>query len=255
MKKVLLTITLIAFATISTLAQCYGITFDELEVTEENAADIFGDGLASYNPSQNMLTLQAGFDYHLSTNFVTINTGRDFIIRLEGDAAIYAAIECGDNLSIETARPFTLKITANISGSALKCPNLMVNDNVTLDLLSRNSSSELHALDCTGELIMNNAILTAEVTTARLAVAAQRMTLNGCWLQRPKGGSINPAEGGICFGDGTAAKIVRITTEGYGIEENEQLDEESQVLKCFENGQIVIIRNRQKYNVAGQRIF
>ncbi|MBR0177794.1 MAG: hypothetical protein IJQ11_10245 [Bacteroidales bacterium] len=253
MKKLVLTLVAVIALTATTFAQNYGIAFGEMEVNGENAADIFGDGKASYSPEQNLLTLQEGFDYHLSKYFITIATGRDFCIHLEGNAEIYACIDCSDNLTIESNEPDTLKITANISGSALKCRNLTVNDNVTLDLLSRNSSSDFHALDCTA-LTVSNAILTAEVTTARLAVAAETMTLDGCWLQKPRGGGINPVEGGICFGDGIAAKQVRITTIGYGIEENDEVMQNEKVQKRFEDGKIVIIKDGKKYSITGQAL-
>jgi len=254
MKRLFMTIAAVMMAVTAVFAQGYGIKFDELEVTPENASDIFGDGLASYNPETNLLTLQDGFDYHLSKNFVVIGTGRDFGIRLEGNAEFYASVDCWDNLYIEADEAYTLKMTANISGSALKCPNLTVNENVTLDLLSRNSSSALHALDCAGELTVNKAVLLAEVTTARMAVAAQQMTLNGCWLKKPRGGGINPNEGGICYADGLPANQVQILVEGFGIEENEGSNDGEGVIKVFEDGQIFIIREGKRYNVMGQEI-
>ena len=72
-------------------AQNYGIVFGELEVTEANAADIFGDGMASYDVATNKLVLQDGFTYSLSHDLVTINTGREFHIVLEGSAAMVAS--------------------------------------------------------------------------------------------------------------------------------------------------------------------
>lgn len=253
MKKI--TVMMAVFAmTATAVAQNYGITFGEHEVTANNAANIFGDGKAAYDATQNTLTLQDGFDYHLSKNFVTIATGRDFRIRLEGNAEMTASVDCNDNLSIEASQPYTLKITSNISGSALKCPNLTIENDVTLDLLSRNSSSDLHALDCAGTLTANAAILYVEVTTARLAVAVQEMKLNGCWLQKPKGGIVNPVEGGICFGDGIAAKQVRIVVEGFGIEENNPIESQNTTRKIFEDGHIIIIKDGEKYNLNGQRI-
>lgn len=253
MKKIMILLA-VAAMTITANAQNYGITFGELEVTAENAADIFGDGKVAYDAEQNTLTFQEGLDYHLSKNFVTIATGRDFHIHLEGNAEMSASVNCSDDLFIESVKPYSLKITANISGSALKCPNLTIENDITLNLLSRNSSSDLHALDCAGTLTVNTAILNAEVTTARLAVAVQDMVLNGCWLQKPKGGIINPAEGGICFSDGIPAKQVHIVIEGFGIEENDGLQQDKQVQKIYENGQIVIIKDGKRYNAKGQQL-
>jgi len=253
MKRITLFLAVVAMSVSMAKAQGYGITFGELEVTAENAADIFGNGKAAYDATQNTLTLQDGFNYHLSTNFVTIATGNDFHIRLEGNAEMAASIDCSDNLFIETSEPQTLKITSNISGSALKCPNLTIENNVTLDLLSRNSQDGMFALDCADNLTVNGAILLAEVTTSRMAVATRQLNLNNCWLQKPRGGTVSQVEGGICFGDGIPAKQVRIVVEGFGIDENLNTPTEK-VHKVFENGQVLIIKEGKRYNLKGQEI-
>lgn len=235
----------------SLVAQGYGIVFGEHEVTSENAADIFGDGMASYNLEQNTLTLHDGFNYSLSHGLVTINTGSVFTILLEGKAIIYAAVDCSDDMMIQAVDFDTLKITSNISGSALKCASLTLNEGVCLDLLSRNSQQNMYALDCATELMLHKASLFAEVTTAQIAVITPRLTLDGCWLQKPRGGGVNASYGGICFADGVPAKVVRIIVEGFGIDELVQ-PSQGRVEKVFENGQIVIIKDGRRYNVAGQ---
>ena len=236
------------------MAQNYGITFGDLEVTAENAADIFGDGLASYDLEQNQLTLQEGFDYHQSKDFVTISTGRDFHIRLEGNAEMAVCVDCGDNLFIEASDAYTLEITSNISGSALKCPNLTVENNVSLELLSRNSQDGMYALNCADALTVNYASIRAEVTTARLAVAVQQLVLNESYLQKPAGGIVNPVEGGICYGDGSPAKLVRIMPDVTNLEENNVPTQNARTQKLFENGRIVIVKDGRKFNLAGQEV-
>lgn len=235
------------------MAQNYGIMFHELEVTEENAADIFGDGKASYNAEQNTLVLREDFSYQLSRGFVTISTGSEFHIHLEGNAEIYAAVKSDDDIVIEADDEFTMKFTSNISGSALKCKKLTVMPNVWLDLLSRNSQSGMYALEC-DELTVNSAKLNAEVTTAQLAVATQRMTLNGCWLEKPRGGFVSAFNGGICFGDGFPAKLVRITTKGFGVDEMDEPTHNTGVKKVYENGQIVIVKDGKRYDVTGREL-
>lgn len=253
MKKLSLAMAVIAWSVTAAFAQSFGISFGSLEVTADNAADIFGDGKAAYDLNSNTLVLQDGFDYHLSTGFVTIATGNDFTVRLEGNAEMAASVDCIDNVIVETEEPNALKITANISGSALKCPNLHIGRNVTLDLLSRNSADDKHALDCAGELSIDFGTLHAEVTTARLAVAVQRLTLSECYMQKPRGGIVNPVEGGICFGDGIAAKQVRLIASGTGIEENETPPTQ-RVQKVCENGQVVIIKDGKRYSLTGQAL-
>ena len=252
MKKLMLALAVMAFMAATPLnAQEYGIMFGELEVTETNATDIFGDGMASYDASENTLFLRDGFEYHLSHGLVTIRTGHVFHILLEGKAEISASIECADPIIVETEKEGALKITSNISGSALKCLALTLNPDVTLNLLSRNSQREMYALDCE-RFTVNEANLYAEVTTADLAVHTGGMTLNGCWLQKPRGGSVNGAWGGICYADGLPAKDVRIVVEGFGIEE---YDETSfPVEKVFEKGQILIIKDGKYYDVTGREV-
>lgn len=235
------------------MAQNYGIVFNELEVTEENASDIFGDGLASYDAAQNTMVLREGFDYHLSRGFVTINTGSDFHIHLVGNAKIYAAVASDDNVIVEADDEYTLNFVANISGSALKCKNLTVMPKVYLDLLSRNSQNDMYALDCE-TLTVDHATLYAEVTTAQMAVATRQMTLDGCWLKKPRGGFVSSINGGISFGDGSPAKLVRIVSEGYGVDEVNEPMHKAAVEKIYENGRIVIVKDGKRYDVTGRKL-
>ena len=188
-------------------AKNYGLRFGEKEVTSKNAKDIFGDGKASYDAATNTLTLSEGFAYSLPKGLVDWNTGKELHIRLEGDAVIKAAIKSADNIVIEGAHK--LNIVSNISGSALECPSLEINEGVTLDLLSRNSQEGMYALKCYN-LTVRNAILQAEVTTADWAIDVQELMVDGCWMEKPKGGFVDKEKNCICFGDGTPAKRVRI---------------------------------------------
>lgn len=260
MKKIFTTASILAlvlaFCAISQIAkaQSYGIVFGDLEVTEANAGDIFGDGMAAYDPELNLLMLRNGFDYHLSHGKVTINTGNDFTIMLLGRAEIYACIESEDPVVLASDNGDTLKITSNISGSALKCKSLFVPKDFCLDLLSRNSQDDMYALDCEKDFIVDGGYLFAEVTTADMAVKTTDMTLTGSYLLKPRGGNVNPAWGGICFADGTRAKTVWIVPDDYNVvDEHDVIQGESSVQKVFENGRIVIIRDGKRYNVLGQR--
>ena len=191
-------------------AKNYGLRFGEKEVTSKNAKNIFGDGKASFDASSNTLVLEEGFAYSLSKGLVEWNTGQELHIRLEGNAVIKAAIKSQDRIVIEGAHQ--LSIVSNISGSALECPSLELNPGVTLDLLSRNSQAGMYALSC-ANILVNSATLQAEVTTANLAIETQELLLNGCWMEKPKGGLIDTEKGCVCFGDGVPAKRVRIAPE------------------------------------------
>jgi len=209
MKKIILLLAAICCLS-GVQAKGYGLRFGDKEVTSKNAKNIFGDGKASYDASTNTLTLRDGFAYSLSKGLVVWNTGKELHIRLEGDAIIKAAVKSQDAIIIEGAHK--LNITSNISGSALECPSLLLNEGLTLDLLSRNSQAEMYALSCP-VITVNHAILQAEVTTADVAIKTRQITLNGCMIEKPKGGYADEGKEYICFGDGTPAKRVRIAPQ------------------------------------------
>lgn len=189
----------------------YGVRFGNLEVTSKNKNDIFGDGKAAYNPGTNTLVLQDGFSYSLGKGLVTIDTKQEtFVIELKGDAVIKAAVRCSKPVRITADKPCTLSITSNISGSALQCAGLSIAAPLTLKLLSRNSQRDMYALDCNGKIEVAAATLFAEVTTADMAIKANELLLEKSLIEKPKGGGLNADQGGLCFGDGTPAKIVRI---------------------------------------------
>lgn len=247
---------ILMFFTISqtTTAQNCGIVFGDLEVTEANAGDIFGDGLAAYFPDLNTLVLKDGFNYHLSHGLVTINTGNDFIIMLNGNAEIYACVECEDNVLLDSEDADTLSITSNISGSALKCRSLFISKDICLNLLSRNSQEDMYALDCAGTLTVEGGSLYAEVTTASMAVKTNDLQMKYSYLLKPRGGSVNPIWGGICFSDGVPAKTVWIVPDSYNNLSENHIINKTNVQKIYKNGQILIIKDGKQYNIAGQQL-
>ena len=171
-------------------------------------AELFKDGKASYDAATNTLVLNDGFQYSLPKGLLRIETGKPLTIRVEGEALIKASLLSADDLRIEgNAR--TLSVTSNISGSAIECPKLTIEEGVTLNLLSRNSQEGMYALKC-NELIINHAMLNAEVTTANIAVATQKLSLKKAYILKPKQGKLNQAKGCISFGDGIPAKVVHI---------------------------------------------
>ena len=173
-------------------------------------SEIFKNGKIKYEKSTNTLVLEDGFRFSLGKGLLLFNTGKDLRILLKGNAEFKASLVFKDNLIIEAAKPATLSVTSNISGSASECPNLTVNEPVDLQLLSRNSQDGMHALNCKGTLTVKNALFRAETTTANLSVKVKELSLDKVLLEKPKGGIVNDQGGGICYGDSLPAKIVRI---------------------------------------------
>lgn len=175
-------------------------------------SEILKDGKAKYLKSTNTLVLEEGFLFRQGKGLVVFNTGKDLRILLKGNAEFRAALDFKDKVIMDSEGDYKLSVTSNISGSALKCPALIVNKNVKLELISRNSQDGMYALDCK-DITVNGGTILADVTTAYMAVKTMQLNLNGSWLEKPKGGIVDAEKGCICFGDSLPAKRVRITPE------------------------------------------
>ena len=173
-------------------------------------AEVLQAGKIKYEKATNTLILEDGFKYSLGKGLVVFETGKDLHILLKGDAEFRAALVFKNNVIIDAEKPATLSVTSNISGSAIQCPELTINKDARVSLMSRNSQEGMYALSCEA-ITVNEATLLAEVTTANLAVETKALNLNGTWLEKPKGGYVDTEKRCICFGDGMPAKRVRIT--------------------------------------------
>ena len=173
-------------------------------------SEVLDAGRAKYDKISNTLVLEEGFRYSLSKGLVVFNTGKDLHILLKGNAEFRASLVFEDKVIIDSEGDFKLTVTSNISGSAVKVTALEVNKNAKLELLSRNSQDGMYALDCP-DITVNSGMILADVSTAFMAVKTAQLTLNGSWLEKPKGGAVDTEKGCICFGDGTPAKRVRMT--------------------------------------------
>lgn len=175
-------------------------------------AEVLKAGKIKYDKASNTLVLEEGFRYSLGKGLVVFKTGKDLRILLKGNAEFRAALVFEDKVIIDSEGDYTLSVTSNISGSAVQCPALTVNQKAKVALLSRNSQEGMYALSCP-EITVNGGMLTAEVTTAFFAVQTDKINLNGSWMEKPKGGIIDAEKRCICFGDSTPAKRVLIKPE------------------------------------------
>ncbi len=243
MKTRLLTLLVLIAATTGVFAkEYYGIIFGmNEEVNSENAADIFGDGKASYVYSTNTLILEQGFSYSLSKGFVSFQTEREFHILLRGDAEIKASIHSYDDIKIEAAVPSTLTITANISGSGIECPNLTVTQDAELYVLSRNSAQDMYAIQCENTLTVISTRLEAKMVNSSMAIALKKLDLKGVTITTPAGGVVNNTKGGICYADGTSARWVIIDPSEYTAVDDLSATPIHGPRKILSDGQVLIL--------------
>ena len=192
-----------------------GIYFGDKQVVAKfnDVVDIFGDNKALYDPEMNMLLLRDGFKYRLPEGFVSFNTGETMRIRLEGKASIDAAVVSKDPVSIESDGPGTLTIVSNGSTTALKCPQLTIEDyNTSVRLSSSAANKEMIALNCPGEVKVNGGALRMEVTNRSKAAEIGKLTLNGSVLETPKAVTFN-SYGVVCDDKGRFVRLINIIPE------------------------------------------
>ena len=80
-RRIFLAVTIVVMTATTAVAQGYGIAFGDLEVTNANASDIFGDGKAHYDPTLNLLSLEDGFEATESRVQKIVEDGQLIIIR------------------------------------------------------------------------------------------------------------------------------------------------------------------------------
>ncbi len=175
-------------------------------------SEILKNKKAKYDEASNTIIFEEGFKLGMTKGYLIFVSDGDLRFLLKGNAEFRASLLVEGNLIIDSEGDYTLSVTSNITGSALRCAALQVNKGTTLNLLSRNSRDAMFALDCR-DITVNEATLLAEVTTANISVYTEHLTLNGSKMEKPKGGIVNKEKGCICFGDGIPAKIVRITPD------------------------------------------
>lgn len=192
-----------------------GIFFGQTPVKARfnDVLDIFGDKMALYDPEMNMLLLRDGFRYRLNEGFVSFNTGKPLRIRLEGKVFIEAAVVSKDPVIIESDGYSTLTIVSNGSTTALKCPQLVIEDYMTsVRLYSDAANKEMIALNCPGEVIVNGGALRMEVSNSSKAAEIHTLTLNGSVLETPSAITINEY-GVVCDDKGRYVRLISIVPE------------------------------------------
>lgn len=123
-----------------------GIYIDDKQVTTKNAADILGDGTATYDISAATLTLQG-------VRAKTITTSGDLCLKLKADNAL-ETIHIGGDLSILGDGVLTLRATDKVTAVALKCNNLTVGESAKLDATAAKASERSNAIWVNDDVIL-----------------------------------------------------------------------------------------------------
>lgn len=137
-------------------AENYGVTVNNIAVTDENADDVLGDSTVSYDVASNTLMLNG-------TNLTQIqnNTGKDFTIKLCGENTV--AITAGSTNLIESNSPLTitgdasasLKLSGVNQNSYIKC--IDAKGSVTVEIVTLILTNSNNAgISTTGDITVKN---------------------------------------------------------------------------------------------------
>lgn len=214
----------------------YKLTICEVKVNSKNAADVLGDGVFSYDPETKTLTVKG--DAYCEGECVIRNMETDLWIDVAADAKLEskqsAAIICGQSATISGAGKLTLKSTDDCGLYAVNSINCTLTiENVTLEAEGKWG---LAGYPKNEHLVIRNANVHAKGTTGAITDWTS-ITLDGCHLVQPEGGSITNKD--ILDADGNVAKEVVIERD-------------------VPDGVEGVVSSRQedkaRYNLSGQKV-
>lgn len=188
-------------------------------VTEANAADILGDGKATYDPESNVLTLD-GIDARVyGDGFTTYN--KNMTVKLIGDNTIRPTDSQYAYSNINIYAPTTIKGDGilNLIGSNKEVTedngnwgnvygyyDLTISDGATVNI------SRVYGFTDWATVTIDNATLSIDEVKNTRAFGASNLVLNGAEIRVPAGGEFR--NGAIFDAEGNYAKSVLIAAAG-----------------------------------------
>lgn len=169
-----------------------GVTVNGMAVTDENAADVLGNGTASYDAATNTLTLNGA-----NLTQIQNNTGKAFTIKVVGDNTV--AIDTGSTNLIESNAPLTitgaagatLKLSGANRNSYIKCIN--AEGSVTVEMITLILTNSSNAgISSTGNItIKNGAIVKGDTGNMLYATSAGagKLTISDSTVTAPLEGT------------------------------------------------------------------
>jgi len=191
--------------------ETYGIWVAGVLVTENNAADILGNGVFKYDKASNTLTIKGNYTMTAYDNVIN-SENKDLIIKVDGNSTI---------VSNYSTSIIYLNDDATITGGKLTLMCLASgNDGIGIyqrvgNLTIKNANIEVYGdgfcYGITGEKTNNLAIYNSNIMASAHSYGAiydwGNITFNGCYVEQPRPSKIADKEGdgkfGIADGEGT----------------------------------------------------
>ena len=190
-----------AFVKEVTISSKYNLWIAGTQVSVQNKSDILGNGIFSYDPASNTLTVKGDYCFSGSElikstlSSLTVTASKAVTLDTIDGNCIYSTgsvtVEGGSQLNLKA--DFTC-----ISAPTVTIRNATVTaDSGTTAIYSSSNGSKLSVI---------NSKVTAKGTNAAVRGFTDSITLTNCWISSPDGGKIAKVSGSnwaICNSDGT----------------------------------------------------
>ena len=188
-------------------ANSYKLNIAGVDVNDGNKSDILGNGVFSYDPTENRLTVKGNYTYGSSGTMIS-NSIPNLTIYAASDATITASNGAciSSNESITVTGPGKLKINAN------KGVGIRIYENDTLRIqdadLSISGNYGLMGYYGSSTLSVQNSKIAISAKTEGITIFGGGIYLYDCEITSPEGGVI--VKGDVKDADGKIAKTVNI---------------------------------------------
>ncbi len=187
----------------------YNLLVAGISVTSENAADILGDGAASYSPADNTLTLKKDIDfdntmipiiYYYSTETFTLRVASDVVLNATQSPVL---LSHGTDVTITGSAKLTMNAANNIAVMVKKGSLTIDQTNIVF--------SGYGGIQGDNNLIVRASIIQGEVTGSESAISWWKtVTLIGSHIEEPAGGRYDESTQKLVDAEGNSSKTVNI---------------------------------------------
>ena len=237
---------------------CCNLYVAGTRVTSENASDILGDGVASYDASSNTLTISGNITAPDDNTPCIDNSIHNLTINVASAATLTAyekTIKIQGITTIIGSAKLTVNETKPIINGTEELPAIYaVVNNLNISNANLDVNGDFY---CSGDLkITNSTLSTTTVTITQGSIMGYKsLTLTDCYLKTPQGGYYDSTYKKLVNAKGAGVSGVEIVATGKptGVEDI-FVTPSDETRKILHNGTLFILRGNKTYTLTGQEV-
>ncbi len=250
----------------------YNLYVAGTRVTSENASDILGDGVASYDASSNTLTISGNITAPDDNTPCIDNSIHNLTINVASAATLTAyekTIKIQGITTIIGSAKLTVNETKPIINGTEELPAIYaVVNNLNISNANLDVNGDFY---CSGDLKITNSTLSTNCTifggsemavtnstvtiTQGSIMGYKSLTLTDCYLKTPQGGYYDSTYKKLVNAKGAGVSGVEIVATGKptGVEDI-FVTPSDETRKILHNGTLFILRGNKTYTLTGQEV-